>query len=122
MASKKKRERLPSADEEIINVELKDLEEGHNDISLPNKDNLDIAATEDESFKRWYVQQITECFGEELNALRKDPDTFTGTAEDLSSLIIALRTGESNAVFESAAKRLAVTSVKTQSKQKRSKE
>jgi hypothetical protein len=69
----------------------------------------------DSEFRDWYINQLTTCFGEELDALRKQSlqdSSFTGSAEDLSSLVTALRTGESEAIFEKLAKKAALHSIK----------
>jgi len=70
-------------------------------------------------FRDWYVQQLTKCFGEEIDGLRKGSDTFLGTSEDLSSLIVALKTGQSIAVFEQAAKGVVVHSLKAEKRSKK---
>lgn len=64
-------------------------------------------------FRDWYVNQVTSCFGEEIESLRKQQEEVTaGGAADLNVLISILRTGESSAVFDSLAKSAVVDSLR----------
>ena len=51
----------------------------------------DDAAT-DAAFKRYYREQMTECFGEQLTAMRDDHD-FAGNARALRALVDAITAG-----------------------------
>ena len=51
----------------------------------------DDAAT-DAAFKRYYREQMTECFGEQLTAMRDDHD-FAGNARALRALVDAISAG-----------------------------
>ena len=62
----------------------------------------DDAAT-DAAFKRYYREQMTECFGEQLTAMRDDHD-FAGNARALRALVDAIQAGAEG--FSSAEQRL----------------
>ena len=62
----------------------------------------DDAAT-DAAFKRYYREQMTECFGEQLTAMRDDHD-FAGNARALRALVDAITAGAEG--FSSAEQRL----------------
>ncbi|KAH9261159.1 hypothetical protein BASA81_000863 [Batrachochytrium salamandrivorans] len=73
----------------------------------------------DLEFRDWYVNQVTSCFGGEIESLRKQQEEVTaGGVADLNVLISILRTGESTAVFDSLAKSAIVDSFKKQKKSK----
>ena len=62
----------------------------------------DDAAT-DAAFKRYYREQMTECFGEQLTAMRDDHD-FAGNARALRALVDAITAGAEG--FSSSEQRL----------------
>lgn len=68
--------------------------------------------TDNEKFREWYIRTLTTGFAGDIDGIRKSSESFVGTADDISNLAAALRTGESPAVFEDACKQIVIASIK----------
>lgn len=69
-------------------------------------------------FLKWYMGSLTSAFGEELDSARRDAESTSGTALDVSRLAEALRTGAGEAVFDDRARKAAVLAFKTKKDKK----
>ena len=120
MSQKEKKKAKPAdPEEEGVMAALEKVKNGPQEEE--NTSITEVSEDDNTKFREWYIQQLTACFGEEIDGLRKDSDAFTGTADDISNLVAALRAGESSAVFEAGAKKIVLNSLKVSTKSKKSK-
>ena len=68
----------------------------------------DDRALSDENIDEWYLSVFTRCFGEDLDAVRRDP-AFEGDKPAIETLVAAMRAGKHDIALRSMLKSAAAT-------------